>query len=168
MSQIRDSGAIPAARCAGPGTSVRACVLTPAVPSSPAEPLCSKTSVTLASSTAAPPEDGTSVFYNHNPQEVSESSGVDMCSASLDSGATLADFPDILNWPQQILAHGLKFQIACGAKTVTVAADTTVLYIRSDGDRTDAEDFRAFVEEVAADDPIIRFGDDAEVFGVGL
>jgi hypothetical protein len=75
---------------AGPGTSVRACVLTPAIPSSPAEPLCSKTSVTLASSTAAPPDDGTSVFYNHNPQEVSANSGSgdDMCSASLNSSGT--------------------------------------------------------------------------------
>jgi hypothetical protein len=45
----------------------------------------------------------------------------------LDSGATLAAFPDILNWPQQIVADGLKFQIACGAKTVTVAADTKAL-----------------------------------------
>ncbi len=45
----------------------------------------------------------------------------------LDSGATLADFPDILNWPQQIVARGLKFQITCGAKNVTVAADTSVL-----------------------------------------
>ncbi len=75
---------------AGPGTRVRACVLTPAIPTSPAEPLCSSTSVTLASSTAAAPDDGTSVFYNHNPQEVSQNSGDDMCSASLNSSATLA------------------------------------------------------------------------------
>jgi hypothetical protein len=78
---------------AGPGTRVRACVLTPAIPTSPAEPLCSSTSVTLASSTAAAPDDGTSVFYNHNPQEVSENSGDDMCSASLNSSATLAKTP---------------------------------------------------------------------------
>jgi hypothetical protein len=45
----------------------------------------------------------------------------------LDNGGTLADFPDILNWPQQIVAKGLKFQIACGTKNVTVAADTTAL-----------------------------------------
>jgi hypothetical protein len=76
---------------AGPGTSVRACVLTPATPTFPAETLCSSSSVTLASSTAAPPEDGTSVFYNHNPQEVSanSSSGDTMCSASLNSSGTL-------------------------------------------------------------------------------
>jgi hypothetical protein len=76
---------------AGPGTSVRACVLTPAIPSFPAEPVCSSSSVTLASSTAAPPDDGTSVFYDHNPQEVSASSGSGgpMCSASLNSGGTL-------------------------------------------------------------------------------
>jgi hypothetical protein len=75
---------------AGPGTSVRACVLTPAIPTSPAEPLCSKTSVTLAASTAAPPDDGTSVWYNHNPQEVSAGSGDNMCSASLNSGGALS------------------------------------------------------------------------------
>jgi hypothetical protein len=75
---------------AGPGTRVRACVLTPATPSFPAEPLCSSGSVTLASSTAAPPADGTSVFYDHNPQEVSANSGTLMCSASLNSSAALA------------------------------------------------------------------------------
>ncbi|MGD0699531.1 MAG: hypothetical protein ABSA02_06580 [Trebonia sp.] len=74
---------------AGPGTRVRACVLTPAIPSSPAEPLCSSSSVTLASSTAAPPDDGTPVFYDHNPQAVSEGSGDNMCSASLNSGGSL-------------------------------------------------------------------------------
>jgi hypothetical protein len=76
---------------AGPGTSVRACVLTPATPTSPAEPLCSSSSVTLASSTASPPGDGTSVFYDHNPQEVSANpgSGDLMCSASLNSSGTL-------------------------------------------------------------------------------
>lgn len=74
---------------AGPGTRVRACVLTPAIPSSPAEPVCSSSSVTLAGSTAAPPDDGTPVFYDHNPQEVSATSGVLMCSASLNSSGTL-------------------------------------------------------------------------------
>jgi hypothetical protein len=74
---------------AGPGTKVRACVLTPATPSFPAEPLCSSSSVTLASSAAAPPDDGTSVFYDHNPQEVSANSGALMCSASLNSSGTL-------------------------------------------------------------------------------
>jgi hypothetical protein len=76
---------------AGPGTRVRACVLTPAIPSFPAKPLCSSTSVTLASSTAAPADDGTSVFYNHNPQEVSANSGSgdNTCSASLSSSGTL-------------------------------------------------------------------------------
>jgi hypothetical protein len=76
---------------AGPGTSIRACVLTPATPTFPAEPVCSSSSVTLSSSTAAPPDDGTSVFYDHNLQEVSTnpSSGDDMCSASLNSSGTL-------------------------------------------------------------------------------
>jgi len=75
---------------AGPGTRVRACVLTPATPTSAAEPLCSSSSVTLAGSTAAPPDDGTSVFYDHNPQTVSANSGILMCSASLNSGGALA------------------------------------------------------------------------------
>ena len=74
---------------AGPGTRVRGCVLTPAIPSSPAEPLCSSSSVTLASSTAAPADDGTPVFYDHNPQEVNAISGSLMCSASLNSSGIL-------------------------------------------------------------------------------
>jgi hypothetical protein len=45
----------------------------------------------------------------------------------LDSGATLAAFPDMLTWPQAIQTHGMKFQIACGTKNVTVSADTSVL-----------------------------------------
>jgi hypothetical protein len=45
----------------------------------------------------------------------------------LDSGATLAAFPDMLTWPQTIQAHGLQFQIACGTKNVTVSVDTSVL-----------------------------------------
>jgi hypothetical protein len=75
---------------AGPGTSVRACVLTPATPTSGAEPLCSASSVTLASSTAAAPDDGTSLFYDHNSQQVSASSGSLMCSAVLNSSGTLS------------------------------------------------------------------------------
>jgi hypothetical protein len=75
---------------AGPGTSVRACVLTPATPTSAAEPLCSTSSVTLASSTAAPPDDGTPLFYDHNSQQVSANSGTLMCSASLNSSGTLS------------------------------------------------------------------------------
>ncbi|HSY34590.1 MAG TPA: hypothetical protein VK814_02455 [Acidobacteriaceae bacterium] len=45
----------------------------------------------------------------------------------LDDGGTLAAFPDMLAWPQLIQAHGLQFQIACGAKNATVAVDTSVL-----------------------------------------
>jgi len=48
------------------------------------------------------------------------------------------------------------------------AADTCVVHIGSDGDRTNAEDCRAFVEEVAADDPIVRFHDNAEEIRVRL
>ena len=75
---------------AGPGTKVRACVLTTATPTSPAEPVCSTSSVTLASSTAPAPDDGTSVFYDHNPQTVNEYNSTVMCSASLNSGGALA------------------------------------------------------------------------------
>jgi hypothetical protein len=75
---------------AGPGTSVRACVLTPATATFPAETVCSSSSVTLPSSTAAPADDGTSVFYDHNSQEVGESSGTDVsCSVVLNSSGTL-------------------------------------------------------------------------------
>lgn len=45
----------------------------------------------------------------------------------LTGGATLADFPDILNWTQSIQAHGLQFQLACGTRKATVAADKTPL-----------------------------------------
>ena len=75
---------------AGPGTSVRACVLTPAIPTSAAEPLCSASSVTLARSTAAAPDDGTSLSYDHNSQQVNVDSGSLMCSASLNSSGTLS------------------------------------------------------------------------------
>ncbi|HWE50181.1 MAG TPA: hypothetical protein VG273_10350 [Bryobacteraceae bacterium] len=45
----------------------------------------------------------------------------------LEGGATLATFPDILNWTQQVQAHGLKFQITCGVKTAMVAVNTAGL-----------------------------------------
>jgi hypothetical protein len=45
----------------------------------------------------------------------------------LDHGATLAAFPDMLSWPQSIKAHGLKFEVACGAKHAAVSVDTSVL-----------------------------------------
>ncbi|HEX6448080.1 MAG TPA: hypothetical protein VF060_01310 [Trebonia sp.] len=74
---------------AGPGTSVRACVLTPALPNFPATAKCSSSSVTLPGSTAAPADDGTSLFYAHNNQGVSVGSGDDMCFAALSSSGTL-------------------------------------------------------------------------------
>lgn len=74
---------------AGPGTSVRACVLTPATPTSAAKPVCSSSSVTLPSSTAAPADDGTSVFYAHNSQAVNVNAGSIECSAALSSSDTL-------------------------------------------------------------------------------
>jgi hypothetical protein len=45
----------------------------------------------------------------------------------LDNGGTLADFPDVLKWPALIKAHGLQFQVTCGAQSVTVPVDTSVL-----------------------------------------
>ena len=45
----------------------------------------------------------------------------------LDAGATLGDFPDILNWTQQVQNKGLKFEIKCGTKKATVSADKAVL-----------------------------------------
>ena len=74
---------------AGPGTSVRACVLTPATVSFPAETVCSSSSVALPASTAAPADDGTSVFYDHNDLDASTGSGDLMCLASLNSSGTL-------------------------------------------------------------------------------
>ncbi len=48
-------------------------------------------------------------------------------SPRLDKGATLAAFPDILNWPESIQQSGLQFEIACGTRTAKVAVDRTVL-----------------------------------------
>jgi hypothetical protein len=45
----------------------------------------------------------------------------------LEQGGTLAAFPDILHWPARIKASGLKFEVACGPRTVTVTADRPVL-----------------------------------------
>ena len=76
---------------AGPGTKVRACVLTPAIPGFPSKTECSSGSVTLAASgAAAPASDGTPVLYAHNNQTVNiltdNSSG--QCSAYLSSSTT--------------------------------------------------------------------------------
>lgn len=45
----------------------------------------------------------------------------------LDQGATLAAFPDLLDWTQQVKSGGLKFQVRCGASVATASADTGVL-----------------------------------------
>ena len=45
----------------------------------------------------------------------------------LDQGATLAAFPDILNWPALIQQHGLEFRIGCGSKSANVAANRAIL-----------------------------------------
>jgi hypothetical protein len=45
----------------------------------------------------------------------------------LDQGATLAAFPDILNWTSLVHKNGLKFQISSGGKNVTVSVNQTVL-----------------------------------------
>jgi hypothetical protein len=75
---------------AGPGTSVRACVLTPASPNFPSEAKCSTSSVTLpASNAATPASDGTSVLYAHNLQGVSVGGSGSGCYAVLSSSGTL-------------------------------------------------------------------------------
>jgi hypothetical protein len=45
----------------------------------------------------------------------------------LSGGSTLSEFKDFLNWPGLIQKSGLSFVLACGSKTVTVAADRSVL-----------------------------------------
>src|SRR5258708_21680735 len=88
---------------AGPGTSVRACVLTPASPNFPSEAKCSTRSVTLPASDApAPASDGTSVLYAHNHQGVSVSGTGTGCYAFLSSSCTLDNTtacPGILTIP---------------------------------------------------------------------
>jgi hypothetical protein len=74
---------------AGPGTSVRACVLTPAIPGFPSEAKCSSSSVTLPASTAAAPaSDGTPVLYAHNNQTANISGGGGTCGVFLSSSGT--------------------------------------------------------------------------------
>jgi hypothetical protein len=75
---------------AGPGTSVRACVLTPALPQFPSEAKCSSSSVTLpASSAPAPASDGMPVLYAHNNQGVGVSGGGGECFVFLSSRGSL-------------------------------------------------------------------------------
>jgi hypothetical protein len=75
---------------AGPGTRVRACVLTPATPGFPSKAQCSSSSVTLpASSAAAPVSDGTPVLYAHNEQSANVSGDGGQCRVFLSSSGTL-------------------------------------------------------------------------------
>src|SRR5579875_218844 len=45
----------------------------------------------------------------------------------LSGGATLAAFPDVLNWAPFIQQKGLQFELTCGALTTTVAVNRAVL-----------------------------------------
>src|SRR5260370_36426152 len=45
----------------------------------------------------------------------------------LEAGATLAAFPDILDWPDLIKRKGLSFRISCGPKVANVPANRRVL-----------------------------------------
>jgi len=56
---------------AGPGTSVRACVLTPATPGFPSKTECGSPVTLNDTSTTVPANDSTSLFYAHNEQSVS-------------------------------------------------------------------------------------------------
>jgi hypothetical protein len=67
---------------AGPGTRVRACV----EPAPSTAAACSSP-VTLAASTAAAPDDATSLYYAHNGQAVSPATGTGNCSAYLSSNS---------------------------------------------------------------------------------
>jgi hypothetical protein len=67
---------------AGPGTRVRACVQ----PVQGTTGVCSSP-VTLAASTAAAPNDATSVYYAHNGQAVSPATGTGNCSVYLSSNS---------------------------------------------------------------------------------
>jgi hypothetical protein len=49
-------------------------------------------------------------------------------SPRLEQGATLAAFPDFLDWPGNIYAHGLAFDIVCGANKATVSAQKPALH----------------------------------------
>lgn len=40
----------------------------------------------------------------------------------LAAGATLADFPEILHWPERVSNHGLTFEVSCAGSTETVTA----------------------------------------------
>lgn len=48
-------------------------------------------------------------------------------TSRLEDGATLAEFPDFLNWPALIQSKGLKFVLASGTQTATVAVDKNAL-----------------------------------------
>jgi hypothetical protein len=75
---------------AGPGTKVRACVLTPATSVYPSKTECSSGSVTLAaSSTAAPASHRTPLLYAHNNQGVTINGGGASCYAFLSSSNSL-------------------------------------------------------------------------------
>jgi hypothetical protein len=45
----------------------------------------------------------------------------------LEKGATLAAFPDVLNWPELVQKDGLTFDLACGSKKASVPAVKAVL-----------------------------------------
>jgi hypothetical protein len=45
----------------------------------------------------------------------------------LEAGAVLADFPDMLDWPERIHQSGLTFRLACGGRTATASANRAVL-----------------------------------------
>lgn len=45
----------------------------------------------------------------------------------LDQGATLAAFPDMLNWTALLQQDGMKFEVSCGSKKQTVAVDKGIL-----------------------------------------
>jgi hypothetical protein len=75
---------------AGPGTSVRACVLTPATPGFPSKTECGKPVTLNDTSTAVPADDSTSLLYAHNEQSAT-AVGIDHsgCRVFLNSSDSL-------------------------------------------------------------------------------
>jgi len=75
---------------AGPGTSVRACVLTPATPGFPSKTECASPVTLNDTSTTVPADDSTSLLYAHNEQSATViGANHDSCRVFLSSSDSL-------------------------------------------------------------------------------
>jgi hypothetical protein len=76
---------------AGPGTSVRACVLTPATPGFPSTTKCGSPVTLKDTSKTVPADDSTSLFYAHNEQSaVAVGASDSQCRVFVNSSGSLA------------------------------------------------------------------------------